>query len=71
MLQVHALIANVEADFLTGIPTTLIKDTAAPLLVVDAAVMEDPKVGLWLGLVSFRCRYCRGLSCLALSKMVL
>eukprot|EP00178_Gracilaria_changii_P004012 TRINITY_DN1610_c0_g1_i4.p2 TRINITY_DN1610_c0_g1~~TRINITY_DN1610_c0_g1_i4.p2 ORF type:complete len:202 (+),score=30.75 TRINITY_DN1610_c0_g1_i4:108-713(+) len=43
-LQVHAVIANVEADFCTGIPPTLIKDTAAPLLEVQAAVMEDPKV---------------------------
>ena len=46
--QVHALIANVEADFCTGIPTTLIKNTAAPLLEVQAAVLEDPKVGLLL-----------------------
>eukprot|EP00752_Nemacystus_decipiens_P018574 g16653.t1 len=43
-LQVHAVIANVEAGFCTGIPTTLIKDTAAPLLEVEAAVMDDPKV---------------------------
>eukprot|EP00903_Cladosiphon_okamuranus_P012912 g12055.t1 len=43
-LQVHALIANVEADFCTGIPATLIKDTAAPLMEVHAAVLEDPKV---------------------------
>eukprot|EP00752_Nemacystus_decipiens_P018567 g16646.t1 len=42
--QVHAIIANVKADFCTGIPTTLIKDTAAPLLEVQAAVLEDPKV---------------------------
>eukprot|EP00903_Cladosiphon_okamuranus_P012823 g11983.t1 len=43
-LQVHAIIANVEANFLTGIPTTLIKDTAAPLEEVQTAVLEDPKV---------------------------
>eukprot|EP00752_Nemacystus_decipiens_P018568 g16647.t1 len=43
-LQVHAIIANVEADFCTGIPPTLIKDTAAPLMEVQAAVLEDPKV---------------------------
>ena len=41
----HAIIANVEANFCTGIPPTLIKDTAAPLLGVQAAVLEDPKVG--------------------------
>eukprot|EP00752_Nemacystus_decipiens_P018565 g16644.t1 len=43
-LQVHAVIANVEANFCTGIPTTLVKDTAAPLLEVQAAVLDDPKV---------------------------
>lgn len=40
------VIANVEAGFLTGIPTTLIADTAAPLLAVKTAVLEDPKVSL-------------------------
>eukprot|EP00903_Cladosiphon_okamuranus_P012827 g11987.t1 len=44
VLEVHAIIANVEANFLTGIPTTLIKDTAASLVEVQAAVLEDPKV---------------------------
>ena len=44
--QVHALIAEVESDVLTGIPPTLIKDTAAPLMEVQAALLEDPKVGL-------------------------
>lgn len=43
--QVHALVANVQAGFLPFIPTTLFEDTAAPLMAVDAAVMEDPKVG--------------------------
>eukprot|EP00903_Cladosiphon_okamuranus_P012828 g11988.t1 len=43
-LQVHAIIANVETNFLTGIPTTLSKDAAAPLLEVQAALLEDPKV---------------------------
>ena len=52
--QVHSVIANVEANFLTGISTTLIKDMAAPLLEVDAAVMADPKVGSAGSLIAFR-----------------
>ena len=51
----HALIANVEAEFCTGIPATLIKDTAAPLMEVQAAVLEDPKVGFSGFGLMFRC----------------
>ena len=51
----HALIANVEAAFCTGIPATLIKDTAAPLMEVQAAVLEDPKVGFSVFGLMFRC----------------
>ncbi|CAM9661124.1 unnamed protein product [Ectocarpus sp. 12 AP-2014] len=43
-LQVHAVIKNAEANFLTGIPTTLIADTAPTLMEMQAALLEDPKV---------------------------
>ncbi|CAM9638873.1 unnamed protein product [Ectocarpus fasciculatus] len=43
-LQVHALIKNFEANFLTGIPTTHIADTAPTLMEMQAALLEDPKV---------------------------
>eukprot|EP00178_Gracilaria_changii_P004009 TRINITY_DN1610_c0_g1_i1.p1 TRINITY_DN1610_c0_g1~~TRINITY_DN1610_c0_g1_i1.p1 ORF type:complete len:201 (+),score=22.32 TRINITY_DN1610_c0_g1_i1:108-710(+) len=43
-LQVHAVIANVEAGFVPFVPPTLIADTAEPLLAVKTAVLEDPKV---------------------------
>lgn len=41
----HAVIANVEAGFVPFIPPTLVADTAAPLLAVKDAVLEDPKLG--------------------------
>lgn len=43
-LQVHAMIATVEAGFLTGIPKTLISDKYVSLMDTKAAVMSDPKV---------------------------
>ncbi|CAM9830355.1 unnamed protein product [Ectocarpus fasciculatus] len=43
-LQVHAVIKNFEADFLTGLPTTHIADTAPTLMEMQAALLEDPKV---------------------------
>ena len=41
----YAIIANVEAAYINFVPSTLIADMAAPLLVVKDAVLEDPKVG--------------------------
>ncbi|CAN0135872.1 unnamed protein product, partial [Ectocarpus sp. 13 AM-2016] len=43
-LQVHAVIKNFEANFLTGLPTTHIADTAPTLMEMQAALLEDPKV---------------------------
>eukprot|EP00752_Nemacystus_decipiens_P018570 g16649.t1 len=43
-LQVHAVLKNVATNAFTGISTAVINDIAAPLLEVQAAVLEDPKV---------------------------
>ncbi|CAM9851402.1 unnamed protein product [Ectocarpus sp. 13 AM-2016] len=46
-LQVHAVIKNFEANFLTGLPTTHIADTAPTLMEMQAALLEDPKVKVY------------------------
>ncbi|CAM9704958.1 unnamed protein product [Laminaria digitata] len=43
-LQIHAVIATVEAGFLTGIPPTMVEDIAPSLKALDNAIMEHPKV---------------------------
>ncbi|CAM9874750.1 unnamed protein product [Laminaria digitata] len=43
-IQIHAVVATVQAGFLTGIPTTMVEDIAPCLKVLDDAVMEHPKV---------------------------
>nr|ABR09274.1 glutathione S-transferase 4 [Laminaria digitata] len=43
-IQVHAVIATVQAGFLTGIPTTMVEDICPSLKALDHAVMEHPKV---------------------------
>ncbi|CAN0074205.1 unnamed protein product, partial [Ectocarpus sp. 4 AP-2014] len=39
-------VRNFEANFLTGLPTTHIADTAPTLMEMQAALLEDPKVPL-------------------------
>eukprot|EP00903_Cladosiphon_okamuranus_P012829 g11989.t1 len=43
-LQVHSLLQSIRTNAFTGFSTAVIKDVAAPLLDVQAAVLEDPKV---------------------------
>ncbi|CAN0093857.1 unnamed protein product [Laminaria digitata] len=43
-IQIHAVIATVQAGFLTGIPTTMVEDMCPSLKDLDNAVMEHPKV---------------------------
>ncbi|CAN0553958.1 unnamed protein product, partial [Laminaria digitata] len=43
-VQIHAVIATVQAGFLTGIPTTMVEDICPSLKALDHAVMEHPKV---------------------------
>eukprot|EP00903_Cladosiphon_okamuranus_P012825 g11985.t1 len=43
-LQVHAILQNIGTNAFTGFSTAVIKDIAAPLLDVQAAVLDDPKV---------------------------
>ena len=62
--QLHAVVATVQAGFLTGIPTTMVEDIAPCLKAIDDAVMEHPKVvaavikgnacGICLPIYSFR-----------------
>lgn len=40
------MILSIEANFMVGVPTTLIADSYASLLEQKAVVMEDPKVGV-------------------------
>ena len=42
--QIHAVVATVEAGFLTGIPASTVADIAPSLKALDNAVMENPKV---------------------------
>ncbi|CAB1102530.1 unnamed protein product [Ectocarpus sp. CCAP 1310/34] len=42
-LQVHAVIKNFEANFLTDLPTTLIADTAPTVMEMEVALLQDPK----------------------------
>lgn len=41
----HALAQNVATNNFTGFSTAVFKEFAAPLLDVQAAVLQDPKVG--------------------------
>ncbi|CAN0262408.1 unnamed protein product, partial [Pylaiella littoralis] len=43
-LQVHAMILNIEAGFMVGVPTTLIADSYPALMEKTNTVMLDPKV---------------------------
>eukprot|EP00904_Undaria_pinnatifida_P011731 jgi/Undpi1/7689/HiC_scaffold_23.g10162.m1 len=43
-ITLHAVVATVQAGFLTGIPTTMVEDIAPSLKAIDDAVMEHPKV---------------------------
>nr|WEU39148.1 glutathione S-transferase [Saccharina japonica] len=43
-MQLHALFATVQLDFLTGLPTTMVEDIWPSLKAVDVAFMEHPKV---------------------------
>eukprot|EP00904_Undaria_pinnatifida_P011730 jgi/Undpi1/7688/HiC_scaffold_23.g10161.m1 len=43
-ITLHAVVATVQAGFLTGIPTTMVEDIAPCLKAIDDAVMEHPKV---------------------------
>nr|UZD11051.1 glutathione s-transferase 1 [Macrocystis pyrifera] len=43
-IMLHAVVATCQADFLTGIPTTMVEDICPSLKVVEDAVVEHPKV---------------------------
>eukprot|EP00903_Cladosiphon_okamuranus_P012821 g11981.t1 len=43
-LHVHAILVSIGTNHYTGFSTAVIEDVAAPLLDVQAAVLEDPKV---------------------------
>ncbi|CBJ33855.1 Glutathione S-transferase [Ectocarpus siliculosus] len=52
--RVHAVIKNFEANFLTGLPTTHIADTAPTLMEMQAALLEDPKPITGEGVLRFQ-----------------
>nr|WEU39147.1 glutathione S-transferase [Saccharina japonica] len=43
-IQLHAVFATVQANFLTGLPTTMVEDICPSLKAVEDAVLEHPKV---------------------------
>lgn len=48
LIQLHAVVATVEMGFLAGIPATMVEDMAPSLKAIDNAVMEHPKVGIYV-----------------------